>query len=44
MVATLPNGELLAISGVGHAPSLLEPASAAGLEHFLTGVLAAAKV
>ena len=38
MVDTLPRGELLAIPGVGHAPSLVEPASLAGLEGFLTGV------
>jgi esterase len=40
MVATLPKGELLAIHGVGHAPSLVEPASLAGLERFLDGALA----
>ena len=40
MVETLPKGELLAIPGVGHAPSLVEPASLAGLEGFLHGVLA----
>jgi pimeloyl-ACP methyl ester carboxylesterase len=40
MVETVPNGELLSISGVGHAPSLVEPASLAGLERFLDGVLA----
>jgi pimeloyl-ACP methyl ester carboxylesterase len=40
MVETLPKGELLSISGVGHAPSLVEPASLAGLERFLGGVLA----
>jgi esterase len=39
MVETLPQGELLAIPGVGHAPSLVEPASLAGLERFLLGVL-----
>jgi esterase len=38
MVETLPKGELLSISGVGHAPSLVEPASLAGLERFLGGV------
>ena len=37
MVDTLPKGELLAIPGVGHAPCLVEPASLAGLERFLTG-------
>ena len=40
MVETLPKGELLSISDVGHAPSLVEPASLAGLERFLDGVLA----
>jgi pimeloyl-ACP methyl ester carboxylesterase len=40
MVETLPKGELLAISGVGHAPNLIEPASLAGLDRFL-GALAA---
>ena len=40
MVETLPKGELLFILGVGHAPSLVEPASLAGLERFLGGVLA----
>lgn len=42
MVDTLPKGELLAIPGVGHAPSLVEPASLAGLERFLQSILAAA--
>jgi pimeloyl-ACP methyl ester carboxylesterase len=41
MVETLPRGELLAIQGVGHAPSLVEPASLAGLGRFLDGVLVA---
>jgi pimeloyl-ACP methyl ester carboxylesterase len=40
MVETLPKGELLSISGVGHAPSLVELASLAGLERFLGGILA----
>ena len=35
IVETLPMGELLEIPGVGHAPSLVEPASVAGLERFL---------
>jgi pimeloyl-ACP methyl ester carboxylesterase len=39
MIETLPKGELLAIPGVGHAPSLVEPASLAGLERFLLGAL-----
>lgn len=38
MVATLPKGELLAVPGVGHAPSLVEAASLAGLERFLRGI------
>ena len=42
MVETLPKGELLAIPGVGHAPSLVEPASLGGVERFLHGVLAPA--
>jgi pimeloyl-ACP methyl ester carboxylesterase len=42
MVETLPKGELLEIPGVGHAPSLVEPASLAGLEGFLTALLAPA--
>jgi pimeloyl-ACP methyl ester carboxylesterase len=43
MVETLPNGKLLAIPGVGHAPSLVEPASLAGLEAFLPEVFASAQ-
>jgi esterase len=39
MVETLPKGELLPIPGVGHAPSLVEPSSLAGLDRFLGGVL-----
>ena len=35
MIETLPNGELLPVPGVAHAPSLVEPASLAGLETFL---------
>jgi esterase len=42
MVETLPSGELLAICGVGHAPSLVESASLAGLERFLLSGPAAA--
>ena len=38
IVETLPKGELLSIPG--HAPSLVEPASLAGLKRFLGGVLA----
>ena len=42
MVETLPKGELLAIAGVGHAPSLVEPDSLAEVERFLSGVVAPA--
>lgn len=35
MTGILPKGELLVVPGVGHAPSLVEPASLAGLERFL---------
>jgi esterase len=42
MVETMPKGKLLSIPGVGHAPSLVEPTSLAGLERFLTGVPAPA--
>lgn len=41
MVQTLPQGELLTIAGVGHAPSLVERDSLVGLERFLAGVPAA---
>ena len=34
MVETLPRGELLAIRGVGHAPTLVEPASLTALDRF----------
>ena len=42
MVETLPKGQLLKVPGVGHAPSLVEQASLAGLERFLLGVLSQA--
>ena len=42
MVQTLPKGNLLAIPGVGHAPSLVEPASLPGLERFLLSSLSPA--
>jgi esterase len=42
MVEILPKGELLAIPGVGHAPSLVEPPSLAGLGRFFRGVPAPA--
>jgi pimeloyl-ACP methyl ester carboxylesterase len=35
MVAALPKGELVTVPGVGHAPTLVEPAVVAALERFL---------
>lgn len=35
MVDTLADGELVTVSGVGHAPTLVEPAVVAALERFL---------
>jgi pimeloyl-ACP methyl ester carboxylesterase len=35
MVDVLPRGELVAVPGVGHAPTLMEPAALAALERFL---------
>ena len=35
MVETLPKGELVTVPGVGHAPTLVEPAVVAALERFL---------
>jgi pimeloyl-ACP methyl ester carboxylesterase len=35
MVEVLPQGELVAIPGVGHAPTLMEPVALAALERFL---------
>lgn len=35
MVETLPNGELVTVPGVGHAPTLVEPGVVAALERFL---------
>jgi pimeloyl-ACP methyl ester carboxylesterase len=35
MVATLPKGQLVAVPGVAHAPTLMEPAALSALEHFL---------
>ena len=35
MVKTLPRGELVAVPGVGHAPTLMEPPVRAALERFL---------
>jgi pimeloyl-ACP methyl ester carboxylesterase len=38
VVETLPRGELVAVPGVGHAPTLNEPAAVEALERFLTPV------
>ena len=38
MVETLPRGELVAVPGVGHAPTLVEPPVLAALDRFLAGV------
>jgi esterase len=35
MVDVLPHGELVPVPGVGHAPTLMEPAALAALERFL---------
>ena len=35
MVETLPKGELVVVPGVGHAPTLIEPAVVTALERFL---------
>jgi pimeloyl-ACP methyl ester carboxylesterase len=35
MVDVLPHGELVAVPGVGHAPTLVEPVALAALERFL---------
>jgi len=35
MVETLPKGELVIVPGVGHAPTLVEPAVVTALERFL---------
>jgi pimeloyl-ACP methyl ester carboxylesterase len=35
MVETLPNGELVTVPGVGHAPTLVEPVVVSALERFL---------
>ena len=37
MVKVLPRGELVAVPGVGHAPTLVEPVVLAALERFLGG-------
>jgi esterase len=38
IVETLPRGELVAVPGVGHAPTLIEPVALAALERFLIAV------
>jgi pimeloyl-ACP methyl ester carboxylesterase len=38
MVKTLPQGELVAVPGVGHAPTLVEPEARAALERLLAAV------
>ena len=38
MVKALPRGELVAVPGVGHAPTLVEPVVLAALERFLADV------
>jgi esterase len=38
MVEVLPRGELVAVPGVGHAPTLVEPVVLAALERFLAGM------
>jgi pimeloyl-ACP methyl ester carboxylesterase len=35
MVEVLPRGELVAVPGIGHAPTLVEPAVLAALDRFL---------
>jgi esterase len=35
MVETLPKGQLVSVPGVGHAPTLMEPAALTALERFL---------
>ena len=35
MVQTLPQGELVVVPGIGHAPTLVEPAVLTALERFL---------
>ena len=38
MVETLPGGELVAVPGIGHAPTLVEPEPLAAIERLLGGV------
>ncbi len=35
MVGALPKGELVAVPGVGHAPTLVEPAALTALERLV---------
>jgi pimeloyl-ACP methyl ester carboxylesterase len=35
MVEVMPRGELVAVPGVGHAPTLMEPVALAALARFL---------
>jgi pimeloyl-ACP methyl ester carboxylesterase len=37
MVETLPNGRLVEVPGVGHAPVLTEPVAVKALDEFLAG-------
>jgi pimeloyl-ACP methyl ester carboxylesterase len=37
MAKTLPNGELVAVPGVGHAPMLTEPTAISAIERVLGG-------
>jgi pimeloyl-ACP methyl ester carboxylesterase len=39
MVETLPRGELVAVPGVGHAPTLVEPAALTAVDRFLAAVV-----
>jgi pimeloyl-ACP methyl ester carboxylesterase len=38
MVKALPRGELVAVPGVGHAPTLVEPVVLAAMERFLASL------
>jgi pimeloyl-ACP methyl ester carboxylesterase len=40
MVTMLPNAELVTVPGIGHAPVLVEPEAAAGIDRLLERVLA----
>jgi pimeloyl-ACP methyl ester carboxylesterase len=40
MVETMPHGELAAVSGVGHAPTLVEPAALAAIQQLLAKAFA----